>query len=45
VECERWWGWIWVKGEVKGMRMRVRWEVKDGFCVYCGVQGDKSGGR
>ncbi len=24
---------MWVEGEVKGMRMRVRWEVEGRFCV------------
>jgi len=23
--CEWWWGWVWVKGEVKRMKVRVRW--------------------
>ena len=43
--CERWGGWVWVKGEVKGTRVRVRWEVEVGFRVSCGVWGDKSGGE
>ncbi len=40
----RWWGWVWVKGEVKGTRVRVGWEVKVGFHVNCRVWGGKSGG-
>jgi hypothetical protein len=43
--CEWWWGWVvWGKGEVKGTRVRVRWEVKVGFRVNCRVWGGKSNG-
>jgi hypothetical protein len=42
--CEWWWGWVWVKGEVKQMRVRVKWEVKVGFRVNRRVWGDKSCG-
>ncbi len=36
--------WVWVKGEVKRTRVRVRWEVKVGFRVNRRVWGDKSCG-
>ena len=42
--CEWWWGWVWVKGEVKQTRVRVKWEVKVGFRVNRRVWGDKSCG-
>jgi hypothetical protein len=44
VRGERWGGWAWLKGVVKGTRARVRWEVKVGFRVNCNcrVWGDKS---
>ena len=42
MRCEWWWGWLWVKGEVKRMEVRVRWEVKVGFRVHLRVWGDES---
>ncbi len=42
MRCEWWWGWLWVKGEVKRMEVRVRWEVKVGFRVHLRVWGDQS---